>query len=83
MTKATAVSATGNPRVWVCRTAAPSRKFTPAPTKRPNEVQNANAVARTRVSNCSGNHRLKMAKLPPKNPSTNSHAMNGASPLGR
>src|SRR6202453_1609098 len=83
MTKTTAVSATGKPNVCVCRTAAPSMKLTPAPTKRPNDVQNANAVARTRVSNCSGKQRLKSEKFPPKKPSTNSHAINGASPLGR
>ena len=65
-TKATAVSARGRPSVLVCSTAAPSKKFTPAPTNRPNDVQKANAVARTRVSNCSGNQRLKSAKLPPK-----------------
>jgi hypothetical protein len=49
ITKATAVSATGKPSVCVCSTAAPSKKFTPAPIKRPNDVQNANAVAHPRV----------------------------------
>jgi hypothetical protein len=47
-------------------TIASMPKFTIAPKKRPTDVQNAKAVARTRVSNCSGSHSEKRAKLPPK-----------------
>jgi len=72
-----AVMATGFPSVPIRPTRAPIAKFTPAAMNRPNEVVNAKAVARTDVSYCSGSHRLKMAKLPPKNPKKNSTVMNG------
>ena len=61
-------------------TSAPTPKLTPAAIKRPNEVVNAKAVARSAVPYCSGNQRLKTAKLPPKKPRKNSTAMNGWSP---
>jgi hypothetical protein len=61
---------------------APARpKFTPAPMKRPTEVQKANAVARASVPNSFGSHRLKMAKLPPNMPRKNSIAMNTGNAL--
>ena len=64
--KATAVNATGLPRVPIWLTKAPTPKFAPAAMKRPNEVVKANAVARTAVPYCSGSQRLKIAKLPQK-----------------
>ena len=63
--------------VAILATIDPIPKLTTAPIKRPIDVENANAVARTFVPYCSGNHRLNSAKLPPKKPRTNSIAMNG------
>ena len=80
MPKAIAVNATGLPRVPIRLTSVPTPKLTPAAMNLPNEVVNANAVARTVVPYCSGNQRLKIAKLPPKNPKKNKAVMNGCSP---
>src|SRR5580700_5096460 len=63
--KAIEVRAIGVPSVPMAATAPARAKFTPAPMKRPTEVQKANAVARASVPNSSGSHRLKIAKLPP------------------
>src|ERR1700693_6049180 len=80
---AIAVYATGFPIVPAWRTIAPIMKLTPAPMKRPNEVANANAVARTDVSYCSGSHRLNKVKFPPNNPRKNRHTMNAFKPFSR
>src|ERR1019366_238675 len=71
-TNAIEVMATGVPSVPIAATAPASPKLTPAPMKRPTEVQNANAVARASVPNNSGSHKLKIAKLPPNKPRKNS-----------
>src|SRR5438477_12227478 len=83
MPKAIAVNATGLPSVPIRLTNAPTPKLTPAAMNRPNEVVNAKAVARIVVPYCSGNQRLKIAKLPPKKPKKNSSVVNGCSPLGK
>src|ERR1700738_2416169 len=62
------VRAIAVPRLPMAATAPARAKFTPAPMKRLTEVQKANPVARASVPNCSGSHRLKIAKLPPNMP---------------
>src|SRR5213082_2095912 len=57
------VRATGTPNDPARSTAAASAKFTPAPTNRPTDVVNAKAVARTRVSYCSGSQRLNDTRV--------------------
>src|SRR6266849_4863101 len=64
--KAIAVSAIGVPSVPIAAIPAASAKFTPAPMKRPIQMQKAKAVPRTSVPNSSGSHRLRIAKFPPE-----------------
>ena len=63
MAKAIEVRAMGVPSVPIAATAPARPKFTPAPMKRPIDVQKEKAVARASVPNSPGNHRLKIAKL--------------------
>jgi hypothetical protein len=54
--EATAVTATGTPRLPYDRMPAPTRNTMATPTKRPTELMNAIALARQSVGYCSGSH---------------------------
>src|SRR5262245_3999850 len=77
------VSATGVPIVWNYGTPARTRNVMPAPTNRPADVANANALARHSVGYCSGSHNVYIAKLAPPSPRNQSTTKNGTSAFGR
>src|SRR5215472_12017648 len=77
--KAIEVSATGIPKEPYQCTPAPTRNVIPAPAKRANEVENANALARHSVGYCSGSQSVYTAKFAPPNPRKNRQAKNHGS----
>src|SRR5262249_38825565 len=75
---ASEVKATGVPMEAMRPTAQPTRRVTPAPRKRPEEVAKPKALPRHSVRYCSGSHSEYMAKFAPPKPSTARLARNHA-----